>query len=112
MPAIAILTDKFVGPRHKIAGLQIRTYEMARALVRRGHQVTIAAVNTPPENPGCEDIALMPADSLGRSVTPDVWISHPLLMDSVYPRLKDIPFVVDGYEFPFASFYAHTVAQQ
>src|SRR5437773_1617991 len=112
MAKVLILTDRFAAPQNKMAGLQIRTYEMARALARSGHRVTIAAVNHAPADSNYEDISLAGIEAVGRSVKPDVWISHPLLIDSVFKRLKDVPLVVDGYEFPFASFYANAAAHQ
>ena len=112
MANVLILTDQFVSPRGRMAGLQIRTYEMARALSRSGHSVTIAAVNSVPQAGEWGDIALTDVESLGAAPPPDVWISHPLLVESAYKRLKHIPLVVDGYEFPFASFYANAAAHQ
>ncbi len=112
MAKVLILTDQFVTPENRMAGLQIRTFEMARALSRSGHSVTIAAVNHAPKVSNWNDLSLVGIDAVGRSVIPEVWIGHPLLIDSVYKRLKEVPLVVDGYEFPFASFYANAADHQ
>ena len=88
----------------RMGGLQVRTYEMARALARKGHQVSVVApgsLRCPWGQPGFE-IHDSPWLLAGRAA--DVWIAHPFVATRYAKHFLGIPLVVDGYEFPFGSF--------
>ena len=94
----------------RMAGLEVRVFEMARALAGHGHQVIVA------EPAGGDTPAMsLPFTRTTLAACPsaeavDVWIAHPRLVRANLPRLATVPLVVDGYESPFGSFFAHAAA--
>ena len=91
MARVLLTTEPIDGAR--IAGLQVRVLEMARALARAGHDVVTA----------------MP-DEAGAVGPVDVWITHPRLVAALDGIVAARARVVDGYESPFGSFLAHATA--
>lgn len=89
----------------RMAGLQVRTYEMGRALARRGHEVVVAA---PPGQSGVvekEMFQMVDIGRIGSGSKIDLWISPLVLAPQFYARLRHVPMVIDGYEPPFGSFF-------
>ena len=93
-----------------MAGLQVRAYEMARALGRRGHDVTIAAPPPLPPHEAIVRLRYMDIEELNHTSRFDLWIAAPLVARRHLARFSKVPFVMDGYEAPFASFLAHGAA--
>lgn len=93
-----------------MAGLQIRVYEMARALARKGHEVTVAAPGPLPTFAISSGVRCVAPGEIRRPSGFDVWIAHPLVAGRYFARLADVPYVMDGYEAPFASFLSHSAA--
>lgn len=93
-----------------MAGLQVRAYEMARALGRKGHEVSIAALPPVPPREMDSGVRYIPVDDIASASRFDVWIATPLVAKHYYERLAGVPFVMDGYEAPFGSFLAHGAA--
>lgn len=94
----------------RMAGLAVRTYEMARALARRGHEVLVAQPSPHPSSDGDLGFRQIRLADLESGGPYDVWICHPLLVRGCHRRLPRTPLVVDGYESPFGSFLAHASA--
>ena len=93
-----------------MAGLQVRAYEMARALSRKGHEVSIAALPPLPPRETDSGVRYIPIDEIANASRFDVWIASPLVARRHFARLRNVPFVMDGYEAPFGSFLAHGAA--
>lgn len=93
----------------RLAGLAVRVHEMANALARAGHAVTVAAPagDGPTPDAGYRLGAL---DALAAAGPIDVWISHPRMVARCAPALAGASLVVDGYESPFGSYLAHAAA--
>jgi glycosyltransferase involved in cell wall biosynthesis len=91
-----------------MAGLQVRVYEMAGALARAGHDVTVAA--PPGEVPAAAAFRVAPLAGVGRLGAADVWITHPRMVAAHAGSVRATALVVDGYESPFGSFLAHAAA--
>lgn len=109
MARIALLTEGALFPEGgRIAGLQVRVLEMARALGRRGHDVTVGEETA---STGVEPGVNVTATRALRGNAFDVWIAHPRLVARHHRRFRDLPLVLDGYEAPFASFLAFAEAQ-
>lgn len=87
----------------RMSGLQVRTYEMARALARKGHHVSVIAPGSlrSPWEPEFE-LHDSPGQLAGRAA--DVWVAHPLVATHYAKLFLDLPLVVDGYESPFGSY--------
>jgi glycosyltransferase involved in cell wall biosynthesis len=92
----------------RLAGLQIRVHELACALGRTGHTVTVAAPAGAAPPPGTP-YRVVPL-AAAASEPADAWITHPRLVARLRPVLAHLPLVVDGYESPFGSFLAHAAA--
>lgn len=111
MSKILIASDvPVISDEGRMAGLQIRVYEMARALARKGHEVTIAAPEPLPTRAIFSGVRCVAPGEINRSSGFDVWIAHPLVAGRYFARLADVPYVMDGYEAPFASFLSHSAA--
>jgi len=93
----------------RMAGLAVRVHEMADALGRVGHAVTVAAPagdGAPPA--GWYDV--VPVDAVPRLSGIDVWITHPRIVGRHQADLAGVALVVDGYESPFGSYLAQAAA--
>lgn len=90
----------------RMAGLQVRVYELASALARAGHDVRVAVPSPAPVAPA--PFRTIAMDALGDPV--DVWITHPRMVAPLAPRVRARALVVDGYESPFGSFLSHAAA--
>lgn len=107
MARVALLTSGALIPESgRVAGLQIRVFEMACALARRGHSVTVGEGS--PSHGMTADLGLRlePLSKMNPREF-DVWVCHPLQVGRYRRRFADVPLVVDGYEAPFASFLSY-----
>lgn len=89
----------------RMAGLQIRVFEMARALARRGYDVTIGEHSDLPrihEIAGVRLISLKDADVASF----DWFVAHPVVYKEFGKNWPESRVIVDGYEYPFASFFS------
>jgi glycosyltransferase involved in cell wall biosynthesis len=93
--------DEPIDPDARLAGLQVRVLETARALGRRGCDVAILGAGVSAET---GDVGRsIHADDVAR-FDPDLWICHPLLLRRYRRLLGTARLALDCYEMPFASF--------
>ena len=92
----------------RMAGLEVRVFEMARALAGHGHQVTVLEPDGA-ETPAASLPFVRTAECPSAAAV-DVWIAHPRVVRGYLSRLATVPLAVDGYESPFGSFFAHAAA--
>jgi hypothetical protein len=112
MARLLLLTDCALAPPDgRMAGLQVRVFEMARALAARGHEVTVAEPAPGSGRTELDGFRLAELQAAGRLPAPDAWIAIPRLARRWRRRLGAAPLVLDGYETPFGSFLAYAAAQ-
>lgn len=87
-----------------MAGFQVRVYETGRALVRRGHEVIVAAPFGKSGAPANDMLRVVEINEIGPSFKADLWITSLFLAPRFHARLRHLPMVIDGYESPFGSF--------
>lgn len=96
-----LTADEPVFPQHgRIAGLQVRVYEMTHALLAAGCEV---AVLGPEERTARPPWTTYPTAKAARSFNPDAWICVPLLVGRHRELTGIAPLIVDCYEAPFGS---------
>ena len=95
---------------NRMAGLQVRISEMARALMKKGHEVIVAEPSRSLARAQRDGITLIDTGQISTIVPVDIWIAHPLVALRYHHQLRLSPLVVDGYEAPFGSFLAHAAA--
>lgn len=96
-------------PDHgRIAGLQVRVYEMAHALLAAGCDV---AVLGPEERNARAPWAIYPTARAARSFNADAWICAPLLIRRHRDMLGTAPVLLDCYEAPFGSYLNFAATQ-
>jgi glycosyltransferase involved in cell wall biosynthesis len=102
---LLVLDEPLVAAGGRMAGLQVRTFEMAGALARAGHDVGVATPGDGPEGAPFRHVHSDAVATLGRV---DVCVAPPRMVADL--RADARALVVDGYESPFGSFLAHAAA--
>lgn len=99
--------DEPIDPDGRLAGLQVRVFEMARALSRRGCDVAILGAR---DSGGTGGVGRPINAGDVKQFGPHLWICHPLLLPRYRALLGDARLALDCYEAPFASFLNYAVS--
>ncbi len=110
MRILFVIDQPLVSPRDAIAGLQVRTLELAQALSTIGHDVTIAQTSDPTHADPLLPITITSVEALVRLPRFDAAIAVAPTLNRVRTRVRAARWILDGYEAPFGSFLSHAAS--